>query len=132
MKASDSANSLTALYPEEPECFVCLESNNNEKNEPVVHGKLLRTCGCKFMVHPTCWNEWMKGKSDFDCPICRKDSIIHFRNIPPNPVMAVRYEEETRTWAQRNPVYFLCSKSILILCILVISVPICIWLITKN
>ncbi len=132
MKASDSANSLTALYPDEPECFVCMDSNNNEKNEPVVHSSLLRTCGCKFMVHPTCWNEWMKGKTDYDCPICRKDTLVKFRGIPPNPVLTVVIQEDGRTWAQRNPTYFFCSTWLVVCCILCITVPLCLWLIAKN
>lgn len=122
MKNSDSANSLTALYPDEPECFVCLESNNNEKNEPVVHGSLVRTCGCKFMVHPTCWNQWAKDKTDYDCPICRKDSLVKFRGIPPNPVLAVVYTDEPRP--SMRPTRFgvmLCGIGIIIATILVVS-----------
>jgi hypothetical protein len=132
MKASDSANSLTALYPDEPECFVCLDSNNDDKNEPVVHSSMLRTCGCKFMVHPTCWNEWMRDKTDYDCPICRKDTLVKFRGVPPNPVLTVVVQEEGRTWIQRNPTYFFCSTWFLICCILCVTVPLCMWLIAKN
>ncbi len=91
MKASDSVNSLTELTHEKS-CFVCL-GTDLEEGEPLVDSKLLRNCGCKFEVHPACWNEWLKGKSDYDCPICRKDSMLRIK-IPPNPVMAVHYEEE--------------------------------------
>ena len=133
MKASDSTNSLTALYPDEPECFVCLENANNEENEPVVHGSLLRTCGCKFMVHPKCWNQWIQDKTDFDCPICRKSSLVKLRvGIPPNPVMAVAYQEETGTWTQRHPAYCFCSVSAVVFGLLLVIVPVLIWLITKN
>jgi hypothetical protein len=91
MKASDSVNSLTELTHEKS-CFICL-GNDLEEGEPLVDSKLLRNCGCKFQVHPACWNEWLKGKSDYDCPICRKDSMLRIK-IPPNPVMAIHYEEE--------------------------------------
>lgn len=99
MKASDSANSLTELNPPEPSCFICLETGIVQ-NEPLVDSRLLRNCGCKFSVHPACWNQWMKGKSDYDCPICRKDSMLRIK-IPPNPVMLLEVPQETRpmiTW----------------------------------
>jgi hypothetical protein len=92
MKASDSVNSLTELTSPEKSCFICL-GNDLEQGEPLVDSKLLRNCGCKFEVHPACWNEWLKGKSDYDCPICRKDSMMRIK-IPPNPVMAIHYQEE--------------------------------------
>jgi hypothetical protein len=93
MKPSDSTNSLTELTGRD-ECFICL-SAENDKEEPLVDSRLLRTCGCKFFVHPACWNEWLKDKTDYDCPICRKESI-HRINIPPNPVLLVQIEEEPR------------------------------------
>ena len=84
MKPSDSTNSLTALTEVVPEidCFICLEPGSNDLGEPLVDSMLLRTCGCKFRVHPACWNEWMKGKDDWDCPICRRESI----NVPVPPI----------------------------------------------
>lgn len=94
MKASDSVNSLTELNPtnqEEKTCFICL-SSDLEQGEPLVDSKLLRNCGCKFSVHPACWNEWMKSKSDYDCPICHKSSMQRI-HIPPNPVMGVSIED---------------------------------------
>ena len=91
MKASDSTNSLTELQPSEPSCFICL-STESELDEPLVPSSILRTCGCKFAVHPACWNEWIKNKSDYDCPICRKDSMMRIK-IPPNPVMNIVYQE---------------------------------------
>ena len=90
MKASDSVNSLTELNPREVEektCFICL-SSDVEQGEPLVDSKLLRNCGCKFAVHPACWNEWMKSKSDYDCPICHKASLQRI-HVPPNPVLAI-------------------------------------------
>lgn len=98
MKASDSVNSLTELNPAEPSgkcCFICL-SEDLEQGEPLVDSTLLRNCGCKFSVHPACWNAWMKGKSDFDCPICHKSSIKK-EGVLPNPVLAYSYEE-TQPW----------------------------------
>lgn len=92
MKASDSVNSLTELNKEEKSCFICLDEQI-DSGEPLVDSKLLRNCGCKFSVHPTCWNEWMKDKTDYDCPICRKDSMLRIK-IPPNPVLAIVYHEE--------------------------------------
>ena len=91
MKASDSTNSLTELTGRD-ECFICL-AVENDKGEPLVDSKLLRTCGCKFTVHPACWNEWLKDKTDYDCPICRKQSLMRI-HIPPNPVYLVHIPEE--------------------------------------
>lgn len=84
MKPSDSTTSLTALTEVVPEidCFICLEPGPNDLGEPLVDSILLRRCGCKFRVHPLCWNEWMKGKDDWDCPICRRESI----NVPVSPL----------------------------------------------
>lgn len=91
MKSSDSTNSLTALNPDsvtvelDPVCFICLEELN-EKNEPLVDSSLLRTCGCQFKVHPECWNRWMKDKTEYDCPICRKKSLFLGNPlVPPMP-----------------------------------------------
>ena len=91
MKSSDSTNSLTALNPDsfaveiEPVCFICLEELN-EKQEPLVDSSLLRSCGCQFKVHPECWNLWMKDKTDYDCPICRKKSLLLGKPaVPPMP-----------------------------------------------
>lgn len=99
MKASDSVNSLTELYSSEKTCFICL-SPNLEDGEPLVDSKLLRNCGCSFAVHPACWNEWMKEKTDYDCPICRKDSMLRIK-IPPNPVLSIAYEERQPTSNKR-------------------------------
>ena len=86
MKQSSSTTSLTALTEAnlERECFICLDIAN-ESGEPLVDSSILRTCGCKFVVHPECWNKWMVGKSDWDCPICHKKSL-NTPSVPPNPV----------------------------------------------
>lgn len=95
MKASDSTTSLTELTGRD-ECFICL-TPENEKGEPLVSSKLLRTCGCRFFVHPDCWNQWMKDKSDYDCPLCRKQSMLRI-TIPPNPIFYVEgFHEHSRT-----------------------------------
>lgn len=120
MKASDSVNSLTELNPQEPSCFICL-SPDMEQGEPLVDSKLLRTCGCKFSVHPVCWNEWMKDKSDYDCPICRKDSMLRIK-VPPNPVLNIVYQEDPR----RTPVYWkalgclFCSAGTILLIVAIV------------
>ena len=102
MKASDSHTSLDALNEPDPVCFICLDERG-PSDEPLVSSKLLRNCGCKFSVHPVCWNMWLKGKSDFDCPICHKESVRRI-NITPNPVMeyAVAYQAEHSQSRRRN------------------------------
>jgi hypothetical protein len=89
MKSSDSTNSLTALTEvvTEVDCFICLE-HEHESGESLVDSNMLRTCGCKFVVHPQCWNKWVKNKTDWDCPICHKKSLQTL-NIAPNPTMTL-------------------------------------------
>ena len=93
MKQSLSTTSLTALTEAnlERECFICLDIAN-ESGEPLVDSSILRTCGCKFVVHPDCWNKWMVEKSDWDCPICHKKSL-NTPSVPPNPVLTFVTEE---------------------------------------
>jgi hypothetical protein len=112
MKASDSTNSLTGLTDhievqiEENGCFICLEELN-DKQEPLVDSTLLRTCGCRFKVHPACWNAWMKDKSEFDCPICRKKSLTAGKSpVPPMP--AYDWPTEHRS-LYRRPLFFLVA-----------------------
>jgi hypothetical protein len=117
MKASDSTNSLTGLTEhiglevEEKTCFICLD-DMNDKHEPLVDSSLLRTCGCSFKVHPACWNEWMKGKSDYDCPICRKKSLTMGKSpVPALPPSEWR-DERTSFW--RRPLSVLVGLVFLI------------------
>ena len=98
MKQSDSTNSLTELNKDDPTCFVCLEIHTPDL--PLVDSQLLRSCGCKFSVHAPCWNEWIKeGKSDYDCPICKKRSLhmglvlsapFQLQEVIPEPVPTVK------------------------------------------
>jgi hypothetical protein len=104
MKASDSTNSLTGLTEvKDKECFICLEDDQAGYN-PLVHSQVLRNCGCRFHVHPDCWNEWIKGKTDYDCPICRKDSIK--LNIVPNPVL--EFQAHSSEPRQTPKLVFVC------------------------
>lgn len=106
MKASDSTTSLTALTEvREKECFICLEDDNNG-HAPLVDSKILRRCGCRFFVHPDCWNEWMKDKSDYDCPICRKESIK--LNIRPNPVLEFEAHSTEHVRISKKTICILC------------------------
>lgn len=81
MKPSTSTTSLTELTAVVPEneCFACLELTH-ESDAALVESSKYITCGCRFHVHPTCWNQWIREKkevSNFDfpfCPICRKNS----------------------------------------------------------
>lgn len=113
MKASDSTNSLTALQPDVEEslvtCFICLEECN-DKQEPLVDSSLLRTCGCRFKVHPDCWNAWMKDKTDYDCPICRKKSLT--LNKPPTPMFHVVEDWNQQTRGNRKRLYALVCSAI--------------------
>ena len=121
MKASDSTNSLTALTEviSEVECFICLEIQN-ELDEPLVDSKLLRTCGCKFVVPPACWNKWMKNKSDWDCPICHKESLNN-THVMPNPVIEfVRDVEGVPSYRVDNSILYYLFGIIVIFGICVI------------
>ena len=116
MKASDSTNSLSALNPDpeqanSTECFICLDTEH-ESGEPLVDSIMLRTCGCKFKVHPVCWNEWMKDKSDWDCPICRKKSVCS--NKSPTPIF-VAVEEWSQQRRERKYKYMFALILVLIM-----------------
>lgn len=102
MKASDSVNSLTELTKEGDTCFICLEEAS--LGFPLVDSKILRNCGCKFHVHTSCWNEWIKNKSDYDCPICHKASMLKI-NIPPNPVLVFQVHEESPNQRRKYILY---------------------------
>ena len=111
MKASDSVNSLTELNTsqEQHTCFICLEEDI--LGNPLVTSKLLRNCGCRFFVHASCWNEWIKNKTDYDCPICHKASMLKI-HIPPNPVLAHEYTPEPEK--KRRILYILLAIFIFI------------------
>ena len=128
MKPSDSTNSLSELNPPEKSCFICLGTESDiDVEEPLVDSQLLRNCGCKFSVHPACWNEWMKEKSDYDCPLCRKDSMLRIK-IPPNPVISVVYEERQQESSAISKWVKLC----VFLVILVLSVSVLIAMTKKE
>ena len=81
MKPSTSTTSLTELTAVVPdnECFVCLELTH-ESDATLVESSKYITCGCRFHVHPVCWNQWIREKREVSnlefpfCPICRKNS----------------------------------------------------------
>ena len=120
MKASDSVNSLTELNKGEKNCFICLDEEN-DIGEPLVDSKLLRNCGCRFFVHPQCWNEWIKDKTDYDCPICRKDSMLRIK-IPPNPVLAIVYQEEQNPRRKRIYRFMTCLSVSIIAGLLITAI----------
>jgi hypothetical protein len=123
MKSSDSTNSLTGLTEhievqmEENACFICLDEMN-ENGEPLVDSSMLRTCGCRFKVHPVCWNEWMKGKTDYDCPICRKKSLTTGKSpvpvLPPNEWQTERRSPFQSTLFYLVVVIFIVGGSVMI------------------
>ena len=115
MKASDSVNSLTELTQEKNTCFICLDED--VIGLPLVSSKLLRNCGCTFYVHAPCWNEWMKSKTDFDCPICHKASMLKI-HIPPNP--ALPYEDEREPVNFRKRILYCASLIIIIIASIVL------------
>jgi hypothetical protein len=102
MKNSPSTSSLIDLSQSDPTCFVCLELTN-EQGEAIMNGKDLRMCGCQFYVHPICWNTWLaNGKTEFDCPICRRAVIGREKEISDETVRRVRthsfpYADESYT-----------------------------------
>ena len=63
---------LSDLVKSKDPCFICLEDEKNSLGEDLLDSSTLRGCGCKFMVHPSCWDLWAQTKTDFDCPICGK------------------------------------------------------------
>ena len=72
MRQYPSTNSLSELVKSNDPCFICLEDEKNSLGEDLLNSHSLRGCGCKFMVHPSCWDLWAQTKTDFDCPICGK------------------------------------------------------------
>jgi hypothetical protein len=118
MKQSGSSNSLAALNPDDPACLICLEIEN-ELAEPLVESKNLRNCGCKFSVHPFCWNKWMESKTPYDCPICHKKSMLSTGPPTPGPVM-----EPGPLHGQTCAYVFcalMCIMGVVVLCVLIIK-----------
>jgi len=115
MKASDSVNSLTGLNESQDanQCFICLEEAT--LGSPLVDSKILRNCGCRFYVHSECWNEWIKNKTDYDCPICHRASMLKI-HIPPNPVIVFQEQLPQETNRRRLQLFYI-SVCILILII---------------
>jgi hypothetical protein len=72
MRQYPSTNSLSELVNSKDPCFICLEDKKNSLGEDLLDSSTLRGCGCKFMVHLSCWDLWAQNKTDFDCPICGK------------------------------------------------------------
>jgi len=99
MKPSSSTNSLTELTAVTPdnECFVCLEVIHENGADLVESSKYI-TCGCRFHVHPVCWNQWICEKRDVSnldfpfCPICRKNSQH------PTPTQLGAYDTLSNKW----------------------------------
>lgn len=118
MKASDSVNSLTGLNEtqETNQCFICLEEAM--LGSPLVDSKLLRNCGCRFYVHSECWNIWIQNKTDYDCPICHRASMLKI-HIPPNPVLVFQEQIPPETNLRRRRIFYSC---IFILVIVVSSI----------
>jgi len=121
MKASDSVNSLTGLNETQNtnQCFICLEEANLDS--PLVDSTLLRNCGCRFYVHSECWNVWIQNKTDFDCPICHRASMLKI-NIPPNPVLVFQEQIPQETNERRKRiVYFIMFALVLIVSSIIID-----------
>lgn len=111
MKQSDSTNSLTELSEVIPvlECFICLESS-----EPLVDNTLLRTCGCKFIVHPECWAIWIKNKDEWDCPICRRESLV--AGIPQTRNIIITHTRNA------NALYYYMLTAVIVTIIIIVIV----------
>jgi hypothetical protein len=94
MKPSTSTTSLTELTAVTPEneCFACLELVH-ESGAALVESSKYTTCGCRFHVHPVCWNQWIREKKAISnlefpfCPICRKNS--QHPSPPPVPEYSI-------------------------------------------
>jgi hypothetical protein len=101
MRTSDSKNSLAELNPPEPICFVCLEESSPDT--PLVDSSLLRSCGCKFHTHTECWNKWLVGKTNADCPYCGRRTI-HL-SIPMTAPFQRDYTVEIQNLPKRKCTY---------------------------
>jgi hypothetical protein len=116
MKPSTSTTSLTELTAVTPdnECFVCLELVH-ESGAALVESSKYTTCGCRFHVHPVCWNQWTREKREVSnlefpfCPICRKNSQH------PNPSQLGAYDTLSNKW-------FIIIILVIILCALILTI----------
>lgn len=118
MKPSTSTTSLTELTAVTPEneCFACLELTH-ESGAALVESSKYITCGCRFHVHPVCWNQWIhekRGISNLEfpfCPICRKNS--EHPSLPPIEAFSV----ESTKWF-----YLYVLSAILLSCMAIMGI----------
>jgi len=118
MKPSTSTTSLTELTAVTPEneCFVCLELTH-ESGASLVESSKYVTCGCRFHVHPVCWNQWIREKHAVSnlqfpfCPICRKNS--EHPSLPPIEAFSV----ESTKWF-----YLYAVLAVLLSCMAIVGI----------
>ena len=128
MRQYPSTNSLSELVKSKDPCFICLEDEKNSLGEDLLDSSTLRGCGCKFMVHPSCWDLWAQTKTDFDCPICGKyilevighspkveDSSPFPSSFPLENVIQNQYDNFEETMKKYITVFLLLLLSILVL-----------------
>jgi len=130
MKASTSTTSLTALTEvvSESECFICLDSEN-----PLVNSSVLRKCGCKFLVHNDCWYKWSKGKDEWACPICNRNTPVVNTNTIVNirPVTSTLITSLHEEMSAIRPFYQYYAGVVCIFCTLVMLCAIIYYLYNK-
>ena len=131
MRQYPSTNSLSELVKSKDPCFICLEDEKNSLGEDLVDSHSLRGCGCKFMVHPSCWDLWAQNKTDFDCPICGKyilEVIGHSPKVEASPfsppfspsssvenIIQTQYDNFEETMKKYVALFLLSLLSILVL-----------------
>ena len=128
MRQYPSTNSLSELVKSKDPCFICLEDEKNSLGEDLLDSSTLRGCGCKFMVHPSCWDLWAQTKTDFDCPICGKyilevighspkveDSSPFPSSFPLENVIQNQYDNFEETMKKYITLFFLLLLSIVVL-----------------
>lgn len=117
---SESTNSLTVLNHDGLTCFFCLE----EVKENYVTSSMFKSCACNYKVHSACWNDWMKGKIHYDCPICRVRTSV-LGEIPAPFIVTISVEEGlSQGYIERRE--FILLKRIVI-CMLLIFMSILLW-----
>jgi hypothetical protein len=131
MRQYPSTNSLSELVKSKDPCFICLEDEKNSLGEDLLDSHSLRGCGCKFMVHPSCWDLWAQNKTDFDCPICGKyilEVIGHSPKVEASPfsppfspsssvenIIQTQYDNFEETMKKYVALFLLSLLSILVL-----------------